>query len=283
VVEATRRLDPFAPFALSQQLWVVWHNRVHHANTQRIGADPDMYPTLENYRSDATNRFSIDNFALGGRRWRGILSLVFGFIVQSKHMLFVAEPALAMTAKEFRRSVVETLLAIALWVGLAFVIGLVPFLFAYVLPLLIADVVVMGFILTNHGLSPATEINDPLVNCLSVTAPRWLEWLTLDFGYHVEHHVFPGMSGRHARGVRDQLVRNWPERYQTMPLFIALHRLHETGRVYKNANTLCDPKTGGEWPALSPDERTQPAPRLRTPLAGQVASSRLTPSASGLH
>src|SRR5512138_1827704 len=40
----------FAPFLLSQQLWIVWHNRVHHAYTQRVGADPDMYPTLENYR-----------------------------------------------------------------------------------------------------------------------------------------------------------------------------------------------------------------------------------------
>ena len=110
----------------------------------------------------------------------------------------------------------------------------------------------MGFILTNHGLSPATEINDPLVNALSVTGPRWLEWLTLDFGYHVEHHLFPAMNGRHARRVRDELVRTWPGRYQTMPVFQALRRLHETGRVYKDATTLCDPKSGGEWPALAP-------------------------------
>lgn len=242
----------FAPFTLSQQLWVVWHNRVHHANTQRIGADPDMYPALEKYRSNALNRFSIDNFALGGRRWRGILSLLLGFTVQSKHMLFVGKSRLGMSKAEFRRSIIETVLAIGLWVAVAFVIGFVPFVFAYVIPIFIADVIVMGFILTNHGLSPATEINDPLVNALSVTSPRLLDWLTLDFGYHVEHHLFPAMSGRHARTVREQLVRIWPERYQSMRVFRALKRLYETGRVYKDATTLCDPRTGGEWPALMP-------------------------------
>lgn len=254
----------FAPFTLSQQLWVVWHNRVHHANTQRIGADPDMYPTLATYRANAINRFSIDNFALGGRRWRGILSLVLGFTVQSKHQQFVGKRRLGMSDREFRRSVIETALAILLWVTVAFLIGFVPFLFAYVIPLMIADVVVMGFILTNHGLSPATEINDPLVNSLTVTAPRWLEWLTLHFGYHVEHHLFPAMSGRFAREVRAAINGVWPERYQTMPVMVALRRLHETGRVYKDDVTLCDPKSGGEWPALAPHVRadtTAPPPR----------------------
>lgn len=253
----------FAPFTLSQQLWVVWHNRVHHANTQRIGADPDMYPTLEKYRRDAMNRFSIDNFALGGRRWRGMLSLLLGFTVQSKHMLFVGKSRLGMTSAEFRRTILETIASVALWAAVAYLIGFVPFLFAYVIPVLIADVIVMGFILTNHGLSPATEINDPLANSLTVTSPRFLDWLTLNFGYHVEHHLFPAMSGRNARAVHGELLRRWPARYQAMPLFRALRRLHETGRVYKDATTLCDPKTGGEWPALGSSAspvREQPAP-----------------------
>lgn len=253
----------FAPFTLSQQLWVVWHNRVHHANTQRVDADPDMYPTLEKYRNNAVNRFSIDNFALGGRRWRGILSLLLGFTVQSKHMLFVGKRRLGMSKAEFRRSIIETALAVGLWVAVAFVVGFVPFLFAYLIPLLIADVIVMSFILTNHGLSPATEVNDPLVNSLTVRSPRFLDWLTLDFGFHVEHHLFPAMSGRHARAVHEELIRTWPERYQSMPLFRALRRLHETGRVYKDATTLCDPKTGGEWPALGCGE--EPTTQNKTP------------------
>jgi fatty acid desaturase len=71
-------------------------------------------------------------------------------------------------------------------------------------PLLVANAIVMAFILTNHSLSPRVEIDDPLASGLSVTVPRWLEWITLRFGYHVEHHLFPAMSdlgGVDVRGV----------------------------------------------------------------------------------
>ena len=110
----------------------------------------------------------------------------------------------------------------------------------------------MTFIMTNHSLSPLTEVNDPLANSLSVTAPRWLEWLTLRFGYHVEHHLFPSMSSRHAPRVREVLRERWPERYQSMSLARALYKLHRTGRVYEQPTTLLDPRTGRRWPTLLP-------------------------------
>lgn len=68
---------------------------------------------------------------------------------------------------------------------------------------------------------------------------------------HVEHHLFPAMSTRHAPAVRAQLAR-WPERYQSMPLGSALSRLHRTARVYKHHTTLVDPTTAREYPALVP-------------------------------
>jgi fatty acid desaturase len=125
-------------------------------------------------------------------------------------------------------------------------------LFVFVLPLLVANAIVMSFILTNHSLSPRVEINDPLVSGLSVTAPRWIEWVTLRFGYHVEHHLFPAMSSRHARTVRELLCERWPERYKSMPLRKALRELHRTARIYKDAVTLIDPRTGDEFPTLMP-------------------------------
>lgn len=241
----------FAPFALSPALWTVWHNQIHHANANRLGVDPDMYPSLEAYRRSRRTRFAIDHFALGGRRWRGILSLVLGFTVQSQAMLWSARSRLGMSPAQVRRAAAEASLAVLGWIGVAIWLGPVPFLFAWIVPVLVGNVVVMGFILTNHGLSPATAVNDPLVNTLSVTAPRWLEWVTLDFGFHVEHHLFPAMSGRHGRHVRDAIRERFPERYQSMGVVRALRRMHETGRVYKDETTLVDPLTGGEWPTLA--------------------------------
>jgi fatty acid desaturase len=143
-------------------------------------------------------------------------------------------------------------LAVGVWVALAASVGLTTFLWVFVLPLLVANSIIMGFILTNHSLSPLTAKNDPLLNSLSVTLPRFMEWLTLRFGYHVEHHIFPSMSSRYAPGVRALLRRLWPGRYQSMPIGRALITLHRTGRVYKDDTTILDPRTGGEWPTLKP-------------------------------
>jgi fatty acid desaturase len=102
----------------------------------------------------------------------------------------------------------------------------------------------MGYILTNHALSPHTEVNDPLANSLSVTVPPVVDFLTMRFGFHVEHHLFPWMSSRHAPLVRDLVQARWPERYQSMPLWRALLAVHRTPRVYEDDKTLLDPSSG---------------------------------------
>jgi fatty acid desaturase len=241
----------FLPFTLSPRLWAAWHDRVHHANAN-AAADPDMYPTLAEYRASRKIRFFVDAFSLGGRRWRGVLSLLLGFTVQSLQQLLFAGRRGLLRPRAFRLAILETLAGVAVWAVVAALVGPVPFLFVFGLPLLVANTIVMSFILTNHSLSPRVEINDPLVSGLSVTAPRWIEWLTLQFGYHVEHHLFPAMSSRHARTVRELLRRRWPGRYQSMPLRVALRELHRTSRIYKDAVTLIDPRTGREFATLMP-------------------------------
>lgn len=242
----------FAPLGVSPTLWVAWHNRMHHGHANRLGVDPDMYPSLDAYRASRVVRFTTDHFALGGRRWRGLLSLVIGFSVQSAHVLVAARALLRISARAHRRMLVETAAIAALWLVVAIAVGVLPFVFAFVVPVIVANAVVMAFILTNHALSSATDTNDPLLGALSVTTPRWIEWLTLGFGYHVEHHLFPAASARHARAIRAALVAAWPDRYHSMPLGAALVDLFRTGRVYRDAFTLVDPCTGGAWPTLAP-------------------------------
>jgi fatty acid desaturase len=242
----------FLPFMVSPRLWIAWHNRVHHGHANRPGVDPDAYPTLAAYEKSWTLRVLTDHLGPGHERPAGVLSLLIGFSVQSAHVL--VERRHYLPERERRWALLESALAAGFWLTLALVIGGLPFLFAFVLPLLVANVVVMSFILTNHSLRPHTEVNDPLVNSLSVKLPRALELLTLNFGYHVEHHVFPWMSSRHAPALRALLLARFPERYQSLPLFRALLALHRTGRVYKDDTTLLDAPSGKEWPTLLPRE-----------------------------
>ena len=239
----------FLPFSVSPRLWIAWHNKDHHAHANLEG-DPDAYPTLDKYHQSRVARVAVNTFSLGGRRWRGMLSLILGFTVQSAGILISARDMGIVTARQQRAAMLETGIAVALWATLAVLIGFVPFLFAFVLPLVVANICVMAFILTNHSLSPRVTINDPLASGLTVTVPRIIDWLTLGFGYHVEHHLFPAMSTRHAPAVRALVQAQWPERYQSMSLREALVRLHRSARVYKTATTLVDPRTGAEHATL---------------------------------
>jgi fatty acid desaturase len=240
----------FLPFLISARHWVGWHNRLHHGHTAVPGTDPDMYPTLEAYLDSRTARV-VDRVSFGGRRLAGALSLIVGLLVQSMEVLLSSGPRAGyLPVRQHRLALAETALAIGIWAGLASWLGIDVLIFGWLLPHALGSVIVMAHIVTNHSLSAMTDVNDPLVNSLSVTVPRWFSSYTLQFGLHVEHHMFPVISGRHAPRIRDLIRRTWPDRYRSMPLGRALGRMFVTGRVYKNATTLCDPLTGTEAPTL---------------------------------
>jgi fatty acid desaturase len=243
------------PFTLSPQLWMAWHNRVHHNHCGQPGVDPDMYPTLHEYHSHRRARVMADYFCIGRRRLVGFFSLLFGFTGQSTQVLVRARTNGMLSPRLYRRALLESALGWAFWLGVALLVGFVPFLFVYIVPLVVANSIVMAFIMTNHNLSPLTPTNDPLVNSLSVTMPRFFEWLTLGFGYHVEHHMFPSVSTRAGRAIRAAIRAKWPHSYQSMPLRRALLQLYRTARVYLDNATLIDPPSGLTWPTLLPRDQ----------------------------
>lgn len=246
----------FLPFTLSPRLWVAWHNKTHHGHTMEDGVDPDAYPTLAGYRGSAVTRVA-DFFSFGrGRPLGRLLTLALGFTGQSTQMLWRWAPTSdALSPQQRRLAIVETLAGWALWATIGFLVGAHAFVFAFVLPLCVGNAVVMAYILTNHSLSPMTDVNDPLLNTLTVTVPRLVSWVHLDFGLHVEHHLFPAMSSKFAPLVRDELVARWPDRYQSLPLLRALRVLAGTPRVYVSPTRLVDPKSGFEVETLLPRAR----------------------------
>lgn len=264
----------FLPFCVSPILWVAWHNRVHHQNTNVAGRDPDAYPDLSEYHSDRGARLAVDLAAPRSQKVRGLITLLVGFSLQSTHMLTVAKERKYLTAKMWRRALFQTALGVLFWGAVALSQGPLAFVFIYLVPLLVANSVVMAFIITNHSLSPLTDKNDTLASSLTVTLPTWMSFLTLGFGYHVEHHLFPSMSNRHAPQVADVLKRDFPTRYQSMPLGRALLLMFRTPRIYKDDNLLVDPATGVTWTTLGPTTGVEPLAPVSS--AGKAPIDRAT-------
>lgn len=260
----------FFPFCLSPRLWLAWHNRVHHGGANLDGRDPDALATMEDYQASAQVRFSTNLQA----RTRGLFTLFLGFTVQSLQVLGSAQRYRILDAKGRRRAWLDFGWMAAIWIALGFVFGFGNWVFFYVLPLFVGNAIVMMHIVTNHGLSPLANENDPLLTSLSVTVPRVFGFYTLDFGFHTEHHLLPGVSLRHGRAIRSKILELAPRRYQSMPLHTALLRFFEQLRVYRDRTTLFDPWTGRTRAALEPrgSPRLAPSMRPRNPEKGGRSS-----------
>jgi fatty acid desaturase len=253
----------FGIYGLSPTLWSAWHNQAHHGNTGKPVADPDGYGTLGFWEKSAVVR-ALEKMAPGARTKRSAAFLFVWFSIHSFLVLVFHSQRNDYYARVSRRVVyTESAAMLAFWVGVFLLVGPYAFLFIYVLPVLIANAVVMSYIATNHFLNPLTERNDPLVNTLSVTGPGWLETLHLQFGYHVEHHLFPMMSGRHARAVRAVTQRLYGDRYLSMPHVRALRLLYTRPKLHHTHDTLIDPRTLATFNALAPGDLSMAAVSTR--------------------
>jgi fatty acid desaturase len=244
----------FGLYGLSPTLWVAWHNQAHHGNTGKPVADPDGFGRIGFWEKNALVRM-LEKFSPGSRYKRSAAFLFFWFSLHSLLVLVFHSQRNDYYARASKRVVyAESAAMVAFWITVLALIGPWAFLFVYVVPAMVANAMVMSYIATNHFLNPLTEVNDPFANSLSVTGPRWLEVLHLNFGYHVEHHLFPTMSGRHAPAVRDVLRRLYGERYLTMPHARALRLLYTRPKLHRDHDTLVDPRTMATFSTLAPGD-----------------------------
>lgn len=232
----------FSNFALSPALWKSWHNQLHHPKTNIDGVDPDSYglkdtffkyPMAKNlYKQSPGSGFFSSYFFLPTRFTNQCLSVLW-YMTFKKPELF---PNLNRG-----QAIMESLLLYAFWIGLAIRIGLLNSLCIIIIPMLIANTLVMSYIATQHFLSPLTDFNDPLENTISVKTWKFFQIFHHNFGLHTEHHLFPSLNNKFLPILSDKLKELEPNRYIKAPHLFAIKMLYKTPRVYKNKNILINP------------------------------------------
>lgn len=237
----------FFPLCTGPKLWIKWHNVNHHVHTQDEELDPDAWPTLEKLTKSRFLRW-IYKIPFQIRAFFAFCGLSVTFTIHSIKMLI-------HFLKDFHpknRKVVlgQFIMPWATWITLLVVIGFEKWFFAFLLPLLIGNFIVMSYISTNHRLNPLVPVNDPLANSLSVTVPKWVDVLHFNFSYHTEHHLFPSMSPKYYPLVKKHIKEMWPERYHEMPMGKAIVALWKTPRVYFQQRKLIEPKQGNVYGSL---------------------------------
>jgi len=234
-----------AIYLVSPHLWRHWHNYLHHANTNIPGLDPDHYSSIrEVERSGDLLSWLTVRLAPGSGHWMSAVYLLVSFTVQGQLVLW--DHSRRAPPRDYRRgkAIVETALIVAFWLAVSAGLGLRGATFAVVLPMLVANAVIMSYVTTNHMLRPLTDRPDDFSTTMSVTTLPVIDFVHLHFSHHTEHHLFPALSHRYYPLVRASLRRHAPSHYLAPAHWRALAVLYTTPRYY------ADPADGGDGQLL---------------------------------
>lgn len=235
-----------APFGIGAGFWTVWHN-IHHANTQDPARDPDVWGTATISPTDPA--MGLLRPLIHPRTLLFPFLLATGVTAHATTLLLSGQAR--MTPKQRAVTRIEFLLLWAFWLSLGFWLGWSNFLFFFVVPLLLTNLIANSFVVTNHSLNPLDDdTGDPLAGSLTVTTYRWLSRLFLNFNYHTEHHLFPRMNPKYAPQISRMLKENWPDRYHQMPHGRALLAVWRTPRIYHDRTKLIDARDRTLYPTL---------------------------------
>ncbi|MBW4692934.1 MAG: fatty acid desaturase [Lyngbya sp. HA4199-MV5] len=232
-------------------LWKVVHNREHHNHTNSV-ADPDR-----NYLHQQPNTWgkwiqdqfvpSLEVHPLGlvlgmGTAWgvhtfRNLTSVLF---FNHKDVTYVPA-AFTVSPKEKAAIVGELFVVISLHFSVLYYLQFHPLklVLAYFLPISLGYAGVMFYIYTNHMLSRMTNVNDPLVNSISLRVPTVFDRLHFNFSYHTEHHIFPGLNSDYYPHVQRLIQEHYPARsHYVLGAGEAWRLLLQTPRHYQDETTF---------------------------------------------
>jgi len=130
------------------------------------------------------------------------------------------------------------------WFALGLAVGAYGSMLVIVLPMMVANAIIMSYIATNHLLLPSNTVSNPLDDSMSVTTHPVLDRVHFNFSYHVEHHLFPTMSPKFAPLVRAKLQQFVPGRLLAPGHLAALQMVFHTPRMHDANGDLIDPTTG---------------------------------------
>ncbi len=233
-------------------LWKAVHNREHH-NKTNSEQDPDrnyLFSQPNNWGKWLQNAFvpssEINPIALvigmghvwGMYTFRHLTSVLF-FNNRS-----ATYPVAAFSVSEKERIAItwELLGIIGLHLSVLASLQFSPLkiLFGYFIPIWIGYAIAIFYIYSNHLLCPMTDTNDVLVNSLSIRVPKIFDVLHINFSYHVEHHIFPGMNPDYYPIVQELLLEHYPEKFNLIGAGKAWKLMLQTPRHYLNDHTLTD-------------------------------------------
>ncbi len=237
--------------------WRSLHNQVHHNNTNSL-RDPDRNYLHEQPKTwgkwihhlfapsgEVNSLWLIFGMgtAWGVHNFRNLISVLF---FTGGNANFVPA-SFTVKTQDRQRIWLELSVIVVVHISILFYLQfqLIPVIFGYFLPIFLGHAMGMFYIYTNHLACPMTDINDPLVNSVSLRMPKLFDCLHFNFSYHTEHHLFPDVNSDYYPLVQDLLQTHYPGKMNLLTAKEAWQMLLETPRHYQGETTLVGYNGGG--------------------------------------
>jgi fatty acid desaturase len=236
----------FFILAVSPELWLTWHNYVHHFHTNETGGgDPDLASEWERLKKKKIGLF-ITRVLPGSGHWLSFVMMPILFGLQSLNVMWVRAFEKPELYKSLRRPVViaETLVYFAAWACLIYFLPFFTLFYLFLIPLFVVNIVVINYVGLPHHMRPLSRENRPLYTTFSLKAHPLIDVLTFNFSHHVEHHIFPEMNHSEFPSMRKHLLSAIPEQYLFVKLGTALKTFYSTPRAYASETHLYYAETG---------------------------------------
>jgi fatty acid desaturase len=231
----------FYPFLISPRLWDAWHNKAHHGRTN-TARDPDANLTFEETQRNPIARFGLRLMPSSRNRILGIVFYTYWFTLVGQAILWASHRFRDWRLEEYRtdfqKARLETLSYYLFWLLVGGYAGSYKSVFLIAIPMMLGNIIFMSFASSEHVFLPQDEKNDPLDNSASVRMPAWIDFLTLNFSHHVEHHLFPTMSYLHTPLVRKWLRENMIGAYMELSMVDTFRLIFNTPRLYVSREYL---------------------------------------------
>jgi fatty acid desaturase len=219
-----------APILFQPTFWTRVHdhhhtysNQVEDHDRRRISGRDEVGERLYEYRAD--NPWIL--FALTGAM----------HVVYYGQMLYFLKGVLQFRVTR-RRVLAELSLNVAAAIAFVAAIGWNLALFALVPCALLGSTLQSLYLVSNHLTRPLTTETDTLRTAVSVRL--FGDWSHLDFGRHVEHHLFPHAPGCDLRAVTALLRERHRTRFREGTVLGVLRELFRLPGYYLDNDVLTD-------------------------------------------
>jgi fatty acid desaturase len=212
------------PLWMPPTLWRIVHNQVHHNHTNSI-KDPDRRYLVQ--QPMTWGKWIQDLIVPSAQVKRGLMLIgmmfawgIYAFRNLTSVVLFNSETVDYVPASFKVKERDRYQIAIEFSFILSFHIGVIAYLqfdwlkllLSYFLPIGLGYAGILFYVYTNHMICPMTDVNDPLANSNSIVVPKFLNLLHLNFSYHAEHHIFPGLNSDYYPLVQNLIKAHYPDK-----------------------------------------------------------------------